>query len=276
MMTLIHCRPAWLAGLAMAMAAVSPLAHAQTIKVGVLAPLTGGASDIGNPMLNGMRLAIDTFNANGGYLGQRIELVVKDDRSRPDIGRQQAQAMINEGVVAAMGLGTTGVAMKTIDLFQKAGVPVFVASATGTDITRSAPTMKDSVIFRVSARDDMQIPFAVADLQRKRIQRLAVFADNSGYGEAGLRDLRQALAGKDIQITHLSRFDNGVKDLSAEVQKARQSGAQAIFSITLGNENAVLAKARAAQGWHVMHIGPWTLCRCRCIWKAHRRPRRAR
>lgn len=136
--------------------------------------------------------------------------------------------------------------------------------------------MKDSVIFRVSARDDMQIPFAVADLQRKRIQRLAVFADNSGYGEAGLRDLRQALAGKDIQITHLSRFDNGVKDLSAEVQKARQSGAQAIFSITLGNENAVLAKARAAQGWHVMHIGPWTLCRCRCIWKAHRRPRRAR
>ncbi len=234
-------------------------ASAQPIKVGVLAPLTGGASDIGNPMLNGMRLAVDAFNATGGYLGRRIELVVKDDQSLPDVGRQQAQAMVEEGVVAVMGLGTTGVAMRTIDVFQTAGVPVIVASATGTAITRGAASMPDSVVFRVSARDDMQIPFAVADLKRRRIQRIAAFVDNSGYGNAGLVDLRQALMGTDIQLVHLSRFDNGVKDLGAEVLKARNAGAQAIFSITLGRENAVLAKARAALGWNVLHIGPWTL-----------------
>ncbi|WP_239024414.1 ABC transporter substrate-binding protein [Ramlibacter humi] len=239
-------------------ASASAESPADTVRIGVIGPFTGGSADFGIPMLNGVKLAVDEINSVGGYLGRKLELVIKDDRADPAAGRAAAEAMRSEHVVAAIAFCNTGVAMKSIDVFQTAKIPLIVPCATGTPITTTYPA-KDSYIFRTSARDEIQAPFVVKDIVRRGWKRVAVLADRSGYGEAGLKDVKGALEKQGLTPAYVGRFDVGVKDLTAEMKEARAAAANVVFTYTVGPENAVVARAREQIKWKVPIVGPWTL-----------------
>ncbi len=228
------------------------------IKIGLIGPLTGPSADFGLPMLNGVKLAIDEINSFGGYLGRPLQLVVKDDKANPDVGLKMSQELVAEKVIAAIGFCNTGVAMKAIDVFQTSKTPLIVPCSTGTPVTsKFAPA--DSYIFRNAPKDAIQAPFIVEEIVSRNWTRVAVFADKSGYGEAGLQDVQQALARKKLQAVYVSRFELGVKDLTEELKEARKAGANVIFSYTVGPENAVIALGKQALGWKVPQVGAWPL-----------------
>lgn len=231
---------------------------AKPVRVGWIGPLSGPSADFGLPMLNGAKLAIDEINAAGGYLGRPLELMVKDDTASPDVGLLRSQELIQEGVVATIGFCNTGVAMKSLEVFQTAKSPLIVPCATGTPITAKYPA-PESYIFRTSARDAIQAPFVVHDILARGWTRVAVFADTTGYGEAGLQDVLKALDAKKFKPVHVARFELGVKDLQAELKAAQAAGANVIFSYTVGQENAVIARGRQALGWKVPQVGAWPL-----------------
>jgi branched-chain amino acid transport system substrate-binding protein len=238
---------------------LSATAQAQnTFKVGVIGPFTGASADFGNPMLQGIQLAVDEINAVGGYLGKKLELVVKDDKANPDEGLKQSQALVAEKVSVVIGFCNTGVALKSLEVFQNAQLPLIIPCSTGSALTAKY-TAPQSYIFRTSAKDAIQAPFVVDDIARRGWDKVAIFADKSGYGEGGLQDVVKALAVKNIKPVHVARFDLGVKDLSEEMKAARAAGAEVIFSYTVGPENAVIAKAKQAIGWKVPQVGAWTL-----------------
>jgi len=234
------------------------MAGAQPVKVGVIGPFSGPSSDFGTPMLQGIQLAVEQFNAVGGYLGRPVELVVKDDQGSPDTGRQRSQELAREGVVAALGFCNTGVAMKSLDVFQQAKLPLIVPCATGTPVTRPYPAAQ-SFIFRTSAPDNIQAPFVVEDILRRGWTRVALFADDTGYGQAGRKDVEAALAAHQLTPVYATNFPLGVKSLVSQLQAARDAGAQVIFSYTVGPENAVIAQGRKELGWKVPQVGGWTL-----------------
>ncbi len=250
-------RPRHWAG-ALALWALAGMAGAQPVKVGVIGPFSGPSSDFGTPMLQGIQLAVEQFNAVGGYLGRPVELVVKDDQGSPDTGRQRSQELAREGVVAALGFCNTGVAMKSLDVFQQAKLPLIVPCATGTPVTRTYPAAQ-SFIFRTSAPDNIQAPFVVEDILRRGWTRVALFADDTGYGQAGRKDVEAALAAHQLTPVYATNFPLGVKSLASQLQAARDAGAQVIFSYTVGPENAVIAQGRKELGWKVPQVGGWTL-----------------
>lgn len=228
------------------------------VRIGFIGPFTGPSSDFGIPMLNGAQLAVDEINAAGGYLGRRIELVIKDDTANPDVGLQRTQELMQESVVATIGFCNTGVAMKSLDLFQNSHTPLIVPCATGTPITAKFPA-PDSYIFRTSPRDALQAPFVVEDIVARGWTKVAILADKTGYGEAGMNDVIKALAGFELKPVYIGRFDIGVKDLRDEVKAAQDAGANVVFSYTVGAEAAVIAKARQALKWNVPQVGAWPL-----------------
>ena len=220
----------------------------QPVKIGVIGPFTGPSSDFGQPMLHGIELAVQEINAVGGYLGRPLTLVVKDDQGNPDLGLQGAQALIEEGVIATIGFCNTGVALKALPVFQKAQSPLIVPCATGTPITSQFPAPQ-SYIFRTSARDAIQAPFVVEDLVKRGWTKVAIFADQTGYGEAGLKDVQAALAEQKLEPVYVARFALGVKDLREPLKAAREAGANVVFSYTVGPENAAIANGRRDLGW---------------------------
>ena len=80
-------------------------------------PLTAGASDTGNSARTGAQIAVDKVNQVGGFLGRPFELVVRDDKAKPDVGLAAANDLVlKEKVVATLGLCNTGVAAKALDV----------------------------------------------------------------------------------------------------------------------------------------------------------------
>jgi branched-chain amino acid transport system substrate-binding protein len=231
---------------------------AEPVRIGVIGPLTGPSSDFGIPMLRGVQLAVDEINAVGGYLGRPLKLVVKDDKADPETGLKASKELAAEHVVAAIGFCNTGVAMKSIDVFQQSRIPLIVPCSTGTPVTAKFEP-RGSYIFRTSARDAIQAPFVVRDLVHRGLTRVAIFADKTGYGEAGLADVAKALAENHLKPAYVARFDLGVKDLRAELKAAREAGADAIFSYTVGPENAVIARGKDELHWKVQQVGAWPL-----------------
>jgi branched-chain amino acid transport system substrate-binding protein len=230
----------------------------QPVRIGVIGPFSGPSSDFGNPMLHGVQLAVEEINAVGGYLGRPLELVIKDDQGNPDVGLKGSQELVKEGVIATIGFCNTGVAQKSLDTYQNAQLPLIIPCATGTPLTAKFPAPQ-SYIFRTSARDAIQAPFVVDDLVRRGWTKVAIFADTTGYGEAGLKDVEAALAAKQLKPVHVARFALGVKDLSNELQAARDAGANAVFSYTVGPENATIANGKRDLKWDVPQVGAWPL-----------------
>jgi branched-chain amino acid transport system substrate-binding protein len=88
---------------------------------------------------------------------------------------------------------------------------------------------------------------------------VAIFADTSAYGEAGLADVRKALAARQLEPLYVARFSLGTQDLTEPLKAARATGANVIFSYTVGKENAVVALGRQALRWNVPQVGGWPL-----------------
>lgn len=245
-------------GVATALAMPALAQTAQTVRIGVIGPFSGPSSDFGNPMLHGVQLAVDEINAVGGYLGRPLELVIKDDQGNPDVGLKGSQELVKEGVIATIGFCNTGVAQKSLDTFQTAQLPLIIPCATGTPLTAKFPAPQ-SYVFRTSARDAIQAPFVVNDLVKRGWTKVAVFADTTGYGEAGLKDVEAALAAKQLKPVYVARFALGVKDLGKELAAARDAGANALFSYTVGPENATIANGKRDLKWDVPQVGAWPL-----------------
>lgn len=240
-------------------AALAQMAPASTaIRIGVIAPLSGPGADFGVPMLNGVKLAVDEINAAGGYLGRKLELLVRDDEANPDKGRKVSEELAAQKIAVAIGFCNTGVAAKSLDVFQTQKIPLIIPCATGTGLTATYPG-PESYIFRTSAKDAIQASFVVDDIVKRGWTKVAVFADSTAYGESGMKDVVAALTKHKLTPAYVARFPIGVKDLSNELKAARDAGANVVFSYSLGPESVVIATGRKELAWKVPQVGPWSL-----------------
>ena len=124
---------------------------AQTIKIGLSGPFTGGSSPMGESMRTGVRLAVEEINGIGGIHGKTIELIERDDQANNETGARIAEELTRLKVVATIGVVNTGVGLASIDYYQKAKIPLMIAVSTGTVLTRkfAPPAAPENYIFRV-------------------------------------------------------------------------------------------------------------------------------
>jgi branched-chain amino acid transport system substrate-binding protein len=244
---------------------IANASFAQTIKIGVDGPFTGGSSSMGVSMRDGVRLAAKEINAAGGVLGKKLELIERDDEAKNERGVEIAQELINkEKIVAVVGFINTGVALASHRFYQDAKIPVINNVATGTALTKgpSFPfkDAKDVFVFRTSARDEIQSPMIVNEAITVRgFKKVAILADSTNYGQLGQADLIKALAAKNITPVTTEKFNVGDTDMTAQVLKAKSAGAEAILTYAIGPELAQIANSMAKVGWKVPLIGSWTL-----------------
>ena len=248
--------------LALAAASVTTFAlAADPIKIGVDGPFTGGSSSMGVSMRDGVRLAAKEINDAGGVLGRKIELVERDDEAKNERGVQIAQELINkEKVVAVVGYINTGVALASQRFFQEAKIPVMNNVATGTVITDQFAKEPENYVFRNSAKDSIQAPMIVEEAITKRgYKKVAILADSTNYGQLGREDLEKALAAKGIKPVAVEKFNIKDVDMTAQLLKAKEAGAEAVLTYGIGPELAQIANGMTKLGWKVPMIGSWTL-----------------
>lgn len=233
---------------------------ADPIKIGVSGPYTGGSSSMGVSMRDGVRLAAEEINKSGGVLGRQLVLIERDDEAKNERGVQIAQELINkEQVVATVGFINTGVALASQRFYQDAKIPVFNNVATGSIITHQF-TDPDNYVFRNAAHDSIQAPMIVEEaVVRGGYKKVAILADSTNYGQLGREDLEKALAAKGVKAVAVEKFNIKDVDMTAQLLKSKQAGAEAILTYGIGPELAQIANGMAKLGWKVPMIGSWTL-----------------
>ncbi len=237
-------------------------AHAaDPIKIGVNGPFTGGSSSMGVSMRDGVRLATAEINKAGGVLGRQILLVERDDEAKNERGVQIAQELINkERVAAVVGYINTGVALASQRFFQEAKIPVMNNVATGSLVTHQFDDQPENYVFRNSAHDSIQAPMIVEEaVVRRGFKRVAILADSTNYGQLGRADLEAALAQKGIKAVSVDKFNIKDVDMTPQLLKAKEAGAEAVLTYAIGPELAQIANGMTKLGWKVPMIGSWTL-----------------
>ena len=95
-------RTAFTATLVASLVALSAPAQAQ-VKIGVVNSLSGNFATFGERYRTGMQVALDEINGKGGIKGQKLELIVQDDRSDAQSALAAAEALDNQGVPVIIG-----------------------------------------------------------------------------------------------------------------------------------------------------------------------------
>ena len=246
---------------AVALACMAATAFAaDPIKIGVDGPFTGGSSSMGVSMRDGVRLATDEINKAGGVLGRQIQLVERDDEAKNERGAQIAQELINkEHVVAVVGYINTGVGLASQRFFQDAKIPVMNNVATGSVLTHQFDDQPANYVFRNSANDSIQAPMIADEAVKRGFKKMAILADSTNYGQLGRADLEKALALKGIKPVAEEKFNIKDVDMTAQLLKAKEAGAEVILTYGIGPELAQIANGMTKLGWKVPMVGSWTL-----------------
>src|SRR3954464_6688475 len=110
----------------------------QTIKVGVIQPLTGAFAASGTYVANGAKIAADEINANGGVLGRKIELVIEDNKSNPTEAASVAEKLIvRDKVPVLMGAWGSSFTLAVMPKLREYKVPMLVETSSSGKITTS-------------------------------------------------------------------------------------------------------------------------------------------
>jgi branched-chain amino acid transport system substrate-binding protein len=134
-------------------ATAAPATAQETLKIGVILPLSGPAAGIGNEDLDGIRYAL---NEIGGKIeGKPVEFVIADDQNTPNQALTEARRLVeSDGVIAVIGTLNSAVALAIHPYTTRAKVP-YVTGGIATDLTGAR---KSDYTFRSSVAAGQQEP----------------------------------------------------------------------------------------------------------------------
>jgi branched-chain amino acid transport system substrate-binding protein len=247
-----------LAGAAAAATVVALPATAQeTMKVGLVAAMSGQSAKSGEAIVRGLSVAIDEINAKGGVLGKKVELVVRDDESNPAKGVVAARELVQREKVAMMFGGLdTPVSMAIVPFANQSKVPFMGVWAAGTPITRNGAA--ENYVFRVSAVDVLVDKALVAYAVKKYgAKKPGMILINNPWGESNEVGLKAALAEKNIPFASIEKFQDADVDVVPQLTRLKQAGADVLFMVANVAPSSQVVKSLDRMGWDVPIVSHW-------------------
>jgi branched-chain amino acid transport system substrate-binding protein len=245
---------------------------ADTIKIALTGPFSGGSAPMGTSTRDGSKLAIAEINAAGGIpvggKALKIEFIERDDEAKNERGAIIAQELAAmKDLSGVIGSVNTGVVMAGDKHLQEAGITKIICPAAGSaSMTQwldkpGAPGPKELTIFRFAAHDGIQSAMVVEEAINRKLLKVAVFHDATNYGVSGRDDMLDQIKkqGDKLQVVTVEKFNIGDKDMSAQLLKSKALGAQAVLIWGIGPELAAVSNGMAKLAWKVPLIGGWPL-----------------
>jgi branched-chain amino acid transport system substrate-binding protein len=199
------------------------------IKIGHVAPLTGGIAHLGKDNENGARLAIDQANAAKIMIGGKLahfELLAEDDQADPKVATTVAQKLVDAKVAGVDGHLNSGTTIPASAIYHQAGIPMITGSATNPMLTEQG---FDNV-FRVVGRDDQQGPAIASYLAATdKPKVVAVIDDATAYGQGLADEVAKTLKAAGIKVLAREKGTDKTADWKAVLTKIKGEKPDAVF-----------------------------------------------
>ncbi len=240
------------------MLGITTVSAQNAIRIGVDTPLTGSGATPGHYLLWGVQIATDEINAKGGLLGQKVELVVRDDETQVQKSILNIKELVfNEKVSAVLGPVNSGSAIAFLPILQKEQVPAMVLVATAAKITELYQNEPKNYTFRTALQDDGQVK-AIAKHVVNKYKKIGVAVDSTGYGQFGQESLLAELKKYNVKPVEMVKFNLGDTDMTSQLSKLKAAGCDCVVVYSLGPENANLMRSADKINFRPTFVGPWT------------------
>jgi branched-chain amino acid transport system substrate-binding protein len=235
---------------------VLSLQAADTIKIGVIAPLTGPAAESGSYQTQGARLAVEEINKAGGVLGKPVELVIEDDQTTNPGGIMAFSKLAGNKDIPAFisSVRSTQVNAMSPDVI-KVGKPVMIG---GTDPTLTH--LGNPWYFRFRPNDSysarVMAEYGVKSLGKKK---WAIVHSTDTFGTTGMKNLVIALKEMGIEPVLVQGYTNNSQDFTPVAIALKRSGADIMASyITFEPDLGVFSRQLRQLGVNIPWVGSAT------------------
>jgi len=197
------------------------------IHLGEVDPLSGGVSQFGIGCHNGITLALEQVNANGGISGQQIDVISEDDQSKPGQSATAVRKLITQDhVLAILGDATSSATLESAPIAQQARVPMITPSATNPRITEIG-----DCVFRVCFLDEFQgRVIARFAHDRLKVQKLAILTDvKQDYSVDLARFFKEEFTRLGGAIVREQSYSTGDTDFRAQLTAIRAVKPDALY-----------------------------------------------
>lgn len=227
-------------------------AKGDTIKIGIVASLSGDQKAWGDDSYAGAQIALKEFNDAGGVNGKKVELLVQDSASNPQGAKTATEKLISDGVIAVLGEVASSATIQIAKSAFEKNVPVVAIGATKIDLTDIG-----SNVFRVCYSDAFQGPvmakFAYEELG---LRKVALMTDNKQAYSQGLslafKEQFEKLGGT---IVDEQKYESGQTQFGGFLTQMASKKPDGIFMSGYFNEVGPIAQQARAAGITAKFLG---------------------
>lgn len=177
---------------ALALTACKPMGD--TIKIGLIGPLTGDAATLGTDILNGAKLAVEEINAAGGINGKQVQLVAEDGRCAGADAASAVQKLINvDKVFAIVGGLCSGETLAASPIAEAAKVVLLSPTSSSPDVTKAG-----DYVFRNYPSDALKTVAMAKYFKDKKWSKVAVITTNADFSVGFLNALKKDVGEKNL------------------------------------------------------------------------------
>ncbi|MBI9082035.1 MAG: ABC transporter substrate-binding protein [Desulfobacterales bacterium] len=227
---------------------------AGTVKIGLLAPLTGFAAADGLSVHNSVKLAVERINADGGVLGKQVELVTYDDRADGKDAVALSRKLIQQdGVVGVVGGSYSTPSRAVAPIFEDEEIPFVAAYAVHPDVTSAGGyCFRNGFLGMVEGKSAAYVSTKLVGAKK-----IALLTSDNDFGRTlaeGFTEYVQTLA-KDVKIVYQQTYPFKEKDFTPYLSKIKEIGPDLIFASGYYFQSGPMVKQAREMGMTMTMLG---------------------
>jgi branched-chain amino acid transport system substrate-binding protein len=198
-----------------------------TVKIGVILPLTGSQAAFGEALKNGFLIALDEINAKGGVLGKKLQLDIYDDQSKPDQAVQGVSKLVDQDrMTLILGSFSSESTMAMIPAVTQRQVPLIIPIALADNLLES----KSPWIFRVGSTTTDYARVTVAFLKGNGAPKtMAIVYENTNFGQSSMKAMAAVAQASGIKLVAVESYVAKSPDYRAILQRVKLANPEVIY-----------------------------------------------
>lgn len=232
-------------------------ARAETIKIGVVQPLTGSVAYNGTSVVNGAKLAAEEINKAGGVLGSQLELVVEDGVCNPAKSVSAAEKLIQRDKVPVLvGAFCSSATLAVMPLAENYKIPLVTGVSSNATLTEKGNTW----FFRACETDALQAKaFAKILAEDLKLKRLAYLGVNDDFGRGAVESFEHYMKDLGVETVAKDLFEHGTTDFYTVLTKFRAAKPDGVFVAAETQDGSIFVKQSKEIGLDtkIFGVGSW-------------------
>jgi branched-chain amino acid transport system substrate-binding protein len=203
---------------------------ADSIKIGIILPLTGGQAAFGEIERNSFLMAFNEIQKAGGFQRGKVELLFEDDTGKPDIARAAAEKLISKDKVVMLGGGYGSSETRAIaGVAQQNKIPFLINTGSADIITEQ----NWNFVFRLNPPVSEYSEAAESFLKEvAKPKTAAILFENSLFGTSGSKEFEKSCAELGIQVVLKEGYEKGAVDFKPLLIKVKNANPDLIYMIS--------------------------------------------